>query len=71
MLSCLSGVRLYVMLWSVAFKIPLSMGFSGQEYWSGLPWPAPKELPDPGITPATLRSALAGGFFTTSTVNLP
>ena len=71
MLSCLSGVRLYVMLWTVALKTPLSMGFSGQEYWSGLLCPALEELPDPGITPATLKSALAGGFVTTSTANLP
>ena len=42
MLSCLSGVRLYVMLWTVALKTPLSMGFSGQEYWSGLLCPASK-----------------------------
>ena len=49
MLSCLSGIRLYVTLWSVALKIPLSMGFSGQEYWSGLPCPAPRDLSNPGI----------------------
>ena len=45
---------------------PGSMGFSRQEYWSGLPCPPPGDLPDPGIKPASLRSpALAGGFFTT------
>ena len=38
------------------------MGFSGQEYWSGLPYPPPGDLPDPGIEPTSL--ALAGGFFT-------
>ena len=43
------------------------MGFSRQEYWSGLPCPPPGNLPDPGIKPASLKSpALAGGFFTTS-----
>ena len=42
---------------------PLSMEFSGQEYWSGLPFPSPGDLPDPGIKP--MSSALAGGFFTT------
>ena len=43
------------------------MGFSRQEYWSGLPCPPPGDLPDPGIEPASLTSpALAGGFFTTS-----
>ena len=45
---------------------PGSMGFSRQEYWSGLPSPPPGDLPDPGMKPASLRSpALAGGFFTT------
>ena len=44
------------------------MGFSRQEYWSGLPCPPPADLPDPGIEPVSLMSpALAGGFFTTST----
>ena len=43
------------------------MGFSGQEYWSGLPFPPPGDLSDPGIEPMSLPSlALAGGFFTTS-----
>ena len=45
----------------------LSMGFSRQEYWSGLPFPSPEDFPDPGIEPMSLESpALAGGFFTTS-----
>ncbi|ELR48430.1 hypothetical protein M91_18432, partial [Bos mutus] len=44
----------------------LSMGFSRQEYCSGLPFPSPGDLPDPGIEPVSLRSlARAGGFFTT------
>ena len=44
------------------------MGFSRQEYWSGLPCPPPGDLPDPGIKPASLMfPALAGGFFTTNT----
>ena len=44
------------------------MEFSRQAYWSGLPFPTPGELPDPGIESLTLASpALAGGFFTTST----
>ena len=52
---------------TVAHQAPLSMGFSRQEYWSGLPCPAPGDLPDPGIKPVSLVSpALAGGFFTTS-----
>ena len=49
-------------------QAPLSMGFSRQEYWSGLPFPFPGNLPDSGIEPMSLVSpALAGGFFTTST----
>ena len=48
-------------------QIPLSMGFSSQEYWSGLPFSPPGDLPDPGIEPRSLTSpALAGGFFTTA-----
>ena len=38
-------------LWTVAYQAPLSMGFSRQEYWSGLPFPSPGDLPDPGIKP--------------------
>ena len=53
--------------WTVVRQAPLSMGFSRQEYWSGLPFPTPGDLPDPGIEPASLVSpALAGGFFTTA-----
>ena len=49
-------------------KAPLSVGFSGQQYWSGLPCPPSGDLPDPGIEPVSLMSpALAGGFSTTST----
>jgi len=45
------------------------MGFSRQEYWSGLPCSPPGDLPDPGIEPTSLMSpALAGGFFTTSAI---
>ena len=44
------------------------MGFSRQEYWSGLPYPPPGDLPDPGIKPESLKSpVLAGRFFTTTT----
>ena len=54
-------------LWTVAHQAPLSMGFSRQEHWSGLPFPPPGDLPDPGIEPASLAApVLAGGFFTTS-----
>ena len=48
-----------------AHQAPLSMGFSRQEYWSGLPFPPPGDLPNPGIKPASLMSpALAGRSFT-------
>ena len=63
-LSCFSCVRLFVTPWTVAHQAPLSMGFSRQEDWSGLPCPSPGDLPDPAIKPTSL--ALAGGFFTTS-----
>ena len=50
--------------WTVAHQAPLSMGFSRQEYWSGLPCPPPGDLEDPGIEPASVTSpAVAGGFF--------
>ena len=53
---------------SVAYQTPLSMEFSRQEYWSGLPCPPPGDLLDPGIKPLSLVSpAVAGRFFTTST----
>ena len=47
----LSCVRLFATRWTVAHQAPLSMGFSGQEHWSGLPFPSPGDLPDPGIKP--------------------
>ena len=50
-LSRFSCVRLLVILWTVAHQAPLSKGFSRQEYWSGLPFPSPGNLPHPGIEP--------------------
>ena len=47
----LSRVRLYATPWTVAHQAPLFMGFSRQEYWSGLPFPSPGDLPDPEIEP--------------------
>ena len=47
----LSHVQLFVTPWTVAHQTPPSMGFSRQEYWSGLPFPSPGDLPDPGIEP--------------------
>ena len=47
----LSRVQLFATPWTVAYHTPPSMGFSGQEYWSGLPVPSPGDLPDPGTEP--------------------
>ena len=67
MLSHCSHVRFFVIPWTVAHQAPLSMGFSRQEYWSGLPCPPPGAPPEPGIKPRSLMSpALASGFFTTN-----
>ena len=67
-LSHFSRVRVFVTLRTVAYQAPLFMGFSRQEYWSGLLCPPPGYLPDPGIKPASFMSPeLAGRFFTTST----
>ena len=66
-LSCFSHVWLFAMLWTLAHQAPLSMGFSRQEYWNGLPCPLPGDLPDPGIQSTSLTSpTLIGGFFITS-----
>ena len=66
-LSHFSHVHLFETLWTIAHQAPLSMGFSRQEYRSGLPCSPPGNLPNPGIKPTSLESpALAGGFFTTS-----
>ena len=57
----------FVTPWTLAHKAPLSMGFSRQEYWSGLLHPSPGFLPEQGIEPVSLMSpALAGRFLTTS-----
>ena len=47
----LSPVWLFATPWTVAYQVPPSMGFSGQECWSGLPFPSPGDLPNPGIKP--------------------
>ena len=58
---------LFVTPWDTARQTPLMMEFSRQEYWSGLPFPPPGYLYDPGVKPASLASSsLAGGFFTTA-----
>ena len=53
MISCFSSVWLLATLWTVAYQAPLSMEFFRQEYWSGLPYPPPGDLPNPGIKPAS------------------
>ena len=50
-MKLLSHVRLFAIPWPVAYQAPPSMGFSRQEYWSGLPFPSPGYLPNPGIEP--------------------
>ena len=66
-LSRSSHVGVFATLRTAARQAPLCLGFSRQEYWSGLPCPPPGDLPDPGIEPTCLVSpSLAGGLFTTS-----
>ena len=50
-MKSLSRVRLFATPWTAAYQAPLSRGFSRQEYWSGLPFPSPEDLPNPGIEP--------------------
>ena len=64
MLNCLCQVRLFVIPWTVARQATLSMGFSRQEYWSGLPCPPPGIFPSQGSNPGLLR--LLHWYFTTS-----
>ena len=64
LVSHFSCVLLFVTPWTVAHQAPLSVRFSRQEYWSGLPCPPPGDLPDSGIEPVS--PALVGEFFTTS-----
>ena len=61
-----SRERLFATPWTVAHQAPPSMGFSRQEYWSGLPFPSPGDLPDSGIeprSPALQADALTSGSF--------
>ena len=67
-MKSLSHVRLFATTWTVAYQAPLSMGFSRQEYWNGLPFPFSGDFPDPEIelmSPASPASA--DRFFTTET----
>ena len=68
-LSHFSHIQLFATPWAVAHQAPLSMGFSRPEYWSGLPFPSPGDLPDPRMEPESLTSsALASRFFTTKAI---
>ena len=68
LLSRFSCAQLFVTPWTAALQTPLFMGFSRQEYWSGLPWPPLGDLPDPGIETMSLTSPiLAGGPFFSAT----
>ena len=62
-LSCFNCVWLFSAPWTVAYQAPLSMGFSRQGYWSGMPFPSPGDLPDPGIEFECLMSPALGGRF--------
>ena len=64
-----SSILAWEIPWTVAHQASLSIEFSRQEYWSGLPFPPPRDLPDPGIKPAS--PALAGKFFTTEPPGKP
>ena len=65
----LRHIQLFVTPQTVACQAPLSLGFSRQKYWSGLPFPPPGYLPDPGIKPTP--PTLANGFFTTEPPEKP
>ena len=69
MCSAASVMSDSVALWTAAHQAPLSLGFSRQEYWAGLPFPSPGDLPHPGIEPVS--PALAGIFFTTQPPGKP
>ena len=67
MLRCFSCVQLFATPWTIAHQAPLTLGFSRQEYWSGLPRPPPGDLPNTRTEPAPLPTpAQADRFFTTN-----
>ena len=68
----LRHAQVFEILWTIAFQVPLSMGFSRQEYWSGFPWPPPRDLLDPGIESMSFKSsALTGRIFTIDHLESP
>jgi len=71
-LKCVSSVSNSATPWIVALQAPLAMEISRQEYWSGLPCPPPRDLPNPGIKPMSQASpSLAGRFFTSAPPEKP
>ena len=71
-LQSLSHLHLLATLWTVVHQTPLSMGFSWQEYWSGLPFPPSGDLPDPGIEPTfPVSPALQADSFTNEPLEKP
>ena len=70
--SMLSCVQLFATSWTIVCQAHVSIGFSWQEYWSGLPFPSPGDLPGPGMKPTSpVSPALAGEFFTTEPPGKP
>ena len=70
--SSLSHICLFAAPWTIARQDALSMEFYRQGYWSGLPFPTPGDIPNPGVEPMSLVSlALAGGFFITESPGRP
>ena len=68
----LRPVQVFVTPWTVAHQAPLFMEFTSKEYWSGLPFPSPREFPDPGIAPTPFASsALVATLFTTEPPGKP
>ena len=68
--SCFNHVQLFATPWTVAHQAPLSMVLSRQEYWSGLPFPSPGDLPNPKII-SLMSPALAGGSFPLVPLGIP
>ena len=68
--SHFNRVQLFAAPWTVAHQAPLSMGFSRQEYWSGLPFPSPEDLPDPGIELTSVYVSCTGRQAPTTSIKV-
>ena len=71
MLSHFSHIRLLATLWTIACQVPLSVGFSRQDYWSGLPCPTPGDLPNLGIEPRSTAALALQWIFTAEPLGKP